>query len=168
MNLYVRTIKPELDYGVLDSFLPEEQQARLKMLVATPGTSLALVATMSGELCGWVVAHLAMREDLGWDWDADAIRSVSGCNSCIEYLYVKNEFRRRSVGTALLAAAGRELRKAGKEVAFLHCAVDNPAARQFYVEIGWALDKEVTPIWASGRRFGIYRNQLNTIDKKSS
>jgi ribosomal protein S18 acetylase RimI-like enzyme len=58
-----------------------------------------------------------------------------------EYLHVKDEFRRRGIGTALLAAVWRELREAGKKNAFLDCADDNPATQQFYVEIGWELDK---------------------------
>jgi ribosomal protein S18 acetylase RimI-like enzyme len=166
MTPHVRVIDWTTDPQYLKSFLPEEQITRLEILQDEPGSSIALVASMSDELCGWALAHVEMRSDLGWIWDADAIRSLTGRNACVEYLDVKEEFRRRGVGSALLFAMESELRRCAKTAASLHCADENGSAKHFYLKAGWHLEKEVTPEWANGRRFGIYLKSLDGLDNQ--
>ncbi len=166
MTPHVRAIDWATDPQALKSFLPDEQIARLEILQDEPGSSIALVASMSDELYGWVLAHVEMRGDLGWIWDADAIRSLTGGNACVEYLHVKEKYRRHGVGSALLTAMESELHRCAKAAASLHCAHDNESAKKFYLKAGWQLEKEVAPEWANGRKFGIYVKSLNGLDPK--
>ena len=145
----------------LIAFLPPEQVARVETLRQTPANSLVLVATDNRNILGWAVAHTTRREDLGWLWDADAVRSLAGTNACLEYLQVHEEFRRRGVASELTVCMEQELQKAGKRTVYLHCATENAAAQKLYESNGWRIEKYVRPQWAQGREFIIYWKNLD-------
>jgi ribosomal protein S18 acetylase RimI-like enzyme len=163
LSILIRRCDWETDAAGLMAFLPAEQVERTETLRHAPASSVGLVATDSLNIVGWAVAHTTRRDDLGWLWDLDAIRSLTGTNACLEYLYVHEEFRRQRVASELTACMEQELRNTGKRAAYLHCAAENAAARNFYERNGWLIEKCVRPEWAQGREFIVYRKKLEDL-----
>lgn len=160
MGILIRKCNWEVDAGALIAILPPEQIERVETLRRDPADSIALIAADCRNIFGWAIAHIRRREDLGWLWDDDAVRSLTGKNACLEYLYVQEEFRGQGFGSKLIARMDQELRSVGKRTAYLHCAVENIAAQKLYEDNGWHIEKHVYPLWAQDREFFIYRKNL--------
>lgn len=160
MTLTIREVEWARDRDTLSAFLPEEQLERAEMVCRDPRASMALAAVGADSIVGWALAHSEIRDDLGWSWDDDAVRSVTGTNACVEYLHVCEEYRRRGVASALVSEIASRLYEHGKRALFLHCAAENEAGRRFYVSTGWREEKHVRPAWAGGRDFFVYRREL--------
>lgn len=80
---------------------------------------LALVArTADGEVCGFIIGHIA----------GDTLE--------VDNLAVAAEWRRRGVGTALMAALGAQARARGARRVTLEVRASNIAAQRFYERCG--------------------------------
>ncbi len=157
-----RPIDYERDVEALRSFLNEraaERQETYRPAVAE-GDALVLVADDGGSAAGWAVVHLAYREELGWEPDADTRRFQGGSAAYLEYMEVEETRRDRGLGGALLAAVDTEAQARGKRQLWLHTSESNVGAHRFYERHGWRHARTVHPSWNEGKAMRVYEKAL--------
>lgn len=157
-----RPIDFERDVEAVRSFLNERAAERLATVqpIVAEGDALVLVVDDGGRAGGWAVVHLAYREELGWEPDADTLRFRSGSAAYLEYMEVEESRRDRGLGGALLAAVGAEARARAKRQLWLHTSESNVGAHRFYERHGWRHARPVHPAWNEGKAMRVYEKSL--------
>ena len=90
---------------------------------------LCLVAAAGAEVVGYVLYSIQLFHrhpvtvETGW--------------ATIEHLYVRNDWRRRGIGRALLEASEKPLAERGVETVDLQVWAGNPQAEAFYRQMGY-------------------------------
>lgn len=104
----------------------ENRDAIRETLAHSVVTGRARVGREDGELLGFVTYELETGT-----YEQSVTRGV------VTNLFVRPPDRGRGVGSALIAAAERDLRDAGADVVGLEALADNDAARRFYRRHGY-------------------------------
>jgi GNAT superfamily N-acetyltransferase len=109
----------------------------------------SLVFTVVNETYGsiWPTTPIHVDEDWGAGWVAVMAGGLAGWmltqGQWIEDLWISAPFRRRGVGSALLAYAEREIAARGIATAHLHVIASNAQATAFYQHRGWQRLREI-------------------------
>ncbi len=113
--------------GVLEAFTPEKRAISFEWFLSV-NTSFTAVALYRGEAAGWACFEKSR------DKDAPSSRGE------IWGIYLKPEFWRKGIGSALMLWALEELKKLGYTSASLWVLEDNARARAFYEKCGFRPD----------------------------
>ena len=129
MDVQIRTATAA-DLGSLDGTLGEREFFADLLADPTESTSLLLVAWLAGEPVGDVVVEFAGAGH-------PQIRERQPDAPLLYHLEVAPAYQRRGIGTALLRAAEREIRRRDHGLALLLVEVDNTDAARLYRRLGY-------------------------------
>ncbi|MDJ0787520.1 MAG: GNAT family N-acetyltransferase [Myxococcota bacterium] len=151
MAVEIRELR-DTDVPALERFLEgrDRERASACLPALRDGDARGFVAASrdGGETAvGWVLVHLRLRDDQGFEPGGGTTDFQGGGHAYLENVEVMAGSRGRGIGSRLLERAESDAMGHDVHTLWLHVRESNRAAQRLYERRGWVRDRRVEPTW---------------------